>query len=150
MRIKSPKDFWAGLMFIGIGLFFVISARSYDFGSAARMGPAYFPTMLGGLIAIIGFAVLIQSLVVSGGKIAPFPLRLIFLITLALLLFGYLLPLLGVVLALVILIVLSSLAGHEFRFLEALVLASVLTFLCVLVFVKGLGQAFPLWPRFFY
>ena len=150
MRIKSPKDFWAGLMFIGIGLFFVISARSYELGSAARMGPAYFPSMLGGLIAVIGFAVLIQSFVISGGKVAAFPSRLIFLIILALLLFGYLLKFIGLVLALAILIVLSSFAGHEFRFLEALILACVLILLSVLVFVKGLGQPFPLWPNFLY
>ncbi|MDP1992612.1 MAG: tripartite tricarboxylate transporter TctB family protein [Syntrophales bacterium] len=150
MRIKSPKDFWAGLMFIGMGLFFVISARSYELGSMARMGPAYFPTMLGGLTAVIGFAVLVQSVVISGGKVAAFPVRLIFLITFALVLFGYLLQLTGLVPALAILIVLSSFAGHEFRFIEVLILASVLILLCVLVFVKGLGQPFPLWPKFLY
>jgi len=54
IKVKSPKDFWAGLMFIAFGLFFVIGARNYRMGSAARMGPAYFPTMLGGLMAVIG------------------------------------------------------------------------------------------------
>ncbi len=150
MRIKSPKDFWAGLMFIGIGLFFVISARSYELGTAARMGPAYFPTMMGALTAVVGAAVLIQSFVITGEQVAAFPVRLMLFITVALLLFAYLLKLTGLVLALAILVVLSSFAGHQFRFLEAVLLACGLIVLSVLVFVKGLGQPFPLWPKFFY
>lgn len=148
MRIKSSKDFWAGLMFIGIGLFFMIGARNYELGSAARMGPAYFPTMVGGLMAVIGGIVLFQSFVVSGGKVAAFPLLLLFFISLALLLFGYLLHVVGLVLALVLLVVISAFAGHEFKLWEALLLASVLIVLSILVFVMGLGQPFPLWPTF--
>jgi hypothetical protein len=148
MKIKSPKDFWAGLMFIAVGLFFVIGAWNYELGSAARMGPAYFPTMVGGLLAVIGVVVFFLSLVVTGGKVAAFPLRLILFMTVALLLFGYLLKPLGLVAALTLLVVVSALAGHEFKLKEALVLASALIVLSVLVFVKGLGQPFPLWPAF--
>jgi hypothetical protein len=148
MRIKSPKDFWAGLMFIGFGLFFMIGAGNYDLGSAARMGPGYFPTMLGGLLAVIGGAVFFQSLVVSGGRVAAIPLRLLFFITVAVLLFGYFLKPFGLVLSLALLVVVSAFAGHEFRLREAILLAIVLILLSVLVFVKGLGQPFPLWPKF--
>ena len=148
MRIKSPKDFWAGLMFIGIGLFFLIGARNYELGSAARMGPAYFPTMVGGLIAVIGVVVFFQSFVGGGGKVAAFPLRLILFMTAALLLFGYLLKPLGLVAALTLLVVVSAFAGHEFKLKEVLILAFALIVLSVLVFVKGLGQPFPLWPAF--
>ena len=148
MRVKSPKDFWAGLMFIAVGLFFLIGARNYELGSAARMGPAYFPTMVGGLIAVIGVVVFFQSLVVMGGKVAAFPLRLILFMTVALLLFGYLLKPLGLVAALTLLVVVSAFAGHEFKLKEVLVLAFALIVLSVLVFVKGLGQPFPLWPAF--
>lgn len=148
MRIKSPKDFWAGLMFVGFGLFFMIGAGNYDLGSAARMGPAYFPTMLGGMMAVIGGVVFAQSFVVTGGKVAAIPLRLLFFMTAALLLFGYLLKPLGLALALSLLVFVSAFAGHEFRWKEVLILAVALTVLSVLVFVKGLGQPFPLWPRF--
>ena len=148
MKVKSPKDFWAGLMFIAFGLFFMIGARNYELGSAARMGPAYFPTMLGGLISVVGAIVMIQSLVVKGGKVAAIPLRLIFLITVSLLVFGYLLKPLGLVLALALLVVLSAFAGHEFKLKEVLILSVVLVILSVLVFVKGLGLPFPLWPKF--
>ena len=148
MKIKSPKDFWAGLMFIAFGLFFMIGARNYELGSAARMGPAYFPTMLGGLIAVVGAIVMVQSLVVKGGKVAAIPLRLIFLITVSLLVFGYLLKPLGLVLSLALLVVLSAFAGHEFKLKEVLILSVALVILSVLVFVKGLGLPVPLWPKF--
>jgi Tripartite tricarboxylate transporter TctB family len=63
MKIKSPKDFWSGLMFIGSGLFFALWAMEfYQMGTAVRMGPAYFPTVLGFLLAVLGGIVLLQSL----------------------------------------------------------------------------------------
>ena len=148
IRIKSPKDFWAGLMFIAFGLFFMIGGRNYHLGSAARMGPAYFPTMLGGLLAVIGGIVFFRSLAAKGEKVAAIPLRLLFLITLSLLGFAYLLQPIGLVLALVVLIVLSAWAGHEFRLREVLLLSVVLILLSVVVFAKGLGLPFPLWPKF--
>ena len=148
IKIKSPKDFWAGLMFVAFGLFFMVGARNYRLGSAARMGPAYFPMMLGGVLAVIGGIVFFRSLVAKGEKVAAIPLRLLFLITLSLLGFGYLLQPIGLVLALAFLIVLSAWAGHEFRLREVLLLSVVLIILSVGVFAKGLGLPFPLWPKF--
>jgi hypothetical protein len=67
LRIKAPKDFWAGLMFIGFGAFFMIWALThYQMGTAVRMGPAYFPTVLGGLMVFLGALVLIESFAMSG------------------------------------------------------------------------------------
>ena len=148
MKIKNAKDFWAGLMFVAFGLFFAIGARNYQLGSAARMGPAYFPTLLGGLMAVVGGIVFFRSFVLKGGKVAAIPLRLLFFITLSLLVFGYLLKPIGLVMALLCLVVISAFAGHEFRLKEALLLTFVLIILSVLVFVKGLGLPFPLWPKF--
>ena len=66
MKIKSPKDFWSGLMFIGSGLFFMIWGMiHYQMGTAVRMGPAYFPTVLGGLLAVLGAIILAESLLVT-------------------------------------------------------------------------------------
>ncbi len=148
IKIKSPKDFWAGLMFLGFGLFFAIGAGHYRLGSAARMGPGYFPMMLGGLLAVIGGVVFLGSFMTKRGKVAPIPLRLLFLITLSLLGFGYLIQPIGLVLALALLIVLSAWAGHEFRLKEVLLLSVVLIVISVVVFAKGLGLPFPLWPKF--
>jgi putative tricarboxylic transport membrane protein len=148
MKIKSPKNFWAGLMFISFGLFFLMGARNYQLGSASRMGPAYFPTLVAGAITFIGGIVVFQSFAVKGAKVAMIPFRVIFYTTLSLILFGYLLKPLGLVLALVLLVVASGYAGHEFKLKEVLFLSAVLIVLSVLVFVKGLSLPFPLWPQF--
>jgi hypothetical protein len=148
MRIRSPKDFWAGLMFLGIGLAFAVGARHYDLGSAARMAPGYFPTLLGGGMAVVGGIVLGRSLVIRGEKVPAVSFRIVFFITLSLVLFGFLLKPLGLVLALALLVLISAFAGHEFRLGEVGVLSAVLIVLSVVVFVKGLGLPFPLWPRF--
>lgn len=146
MKIKAPKDFWAGLMFIGFGIGFAAVAQNYSMGTAVRMGPAYFPTMLGGLLALLGLAIFIQSLVVEGPKVPQFLFRPLVLIILAIVLFGILLKPLGMVLAAAVLVVLGALGGHEFRWKEVAILYVVLAIFSVLVFVKGLGLPFPVWP----
>ena len=148
MKIKSPKDFWAGLMFSAFGLFFLVVARNYRMGTATSMGPAYFPTVLGGLMAVLGGIVFFQSFALRGGKVPTMSFRPLFLIILSLLVFGYLLKPIGMVLALALLIVVSAFAGHEFKRKEVLILAVVLILFSVLVFGKGLGLPFPLWPKF--
>ncbi len=91
MRIKSPKDFWAGLMFIGIGGFFMIWALAhYQMGTAVRMGPAYFPTLLGGLLAVLGAIVLLEAFVLKAegpGAQLKLPFNIVDLV-LALVIFG--------------------------------------------------------------
>ena len=148
MKIKSPKDFWAGLMFIAFGLFFLVVSRNYQMGSAVRMGPAYFPTVLGGIMAVLGAIVFFQSLVVNGEKVPRFSFKPIFFISLALVLFGYLLKPLGFVLDLVVLTFVCAFGGHEFRAKEVTILTVILVIFSVLVFVKGLTLPFPLWPDF--
>ncbi len=148
MKVKSPKDFWAGLMFCAIGLFFVIVAHHYRMGSAKSMGPGYFPTMLGGLMAVLGAVVFFRSFVVRGERVKAMSFRPLFLIVLSLLVFGCLLKTIGMVLALAFLVIVSELAGHEFRLKEVIILSAGLIVFSVLAFVKGLGLPFPLWPRF--
>ena len=148
MEIRSPKDFWAGLMFSAIGLFFLVVARNYRMGTATNMGPAYFPTVLGGLMAVVGAIVFLQSFVVKGEKVPPLYFRPIFFVILSLLLFGYLLKPIGLVLALGFLLGVSAFAGHESRLKEVLILSIALILFSVLVFVKGLRLPFPLWPKF--
>jgi hypothetical protein len=148
MQIKSPKNFWAGLMFSAFGLFFLVDARNYRLGTATKMGPAYFPTVLGGLMAVLGAIIFFQSFVVKGQKVSAMSFRPLFFIILGLLLFGYLLESVGLVIALALLIVISALAGYQFKLKEALILSALLIVFSVLVFVKGLGLPFPLWPKF--
>ncbi len=148
MKIKNAKDFWAGLIFMAFGLFFFLAARNYDMGAATRMGPAYFPTVLGGLITVLGCIVFLQSLVVKGGNVPSMSLRPLLTISLSLIIFGYLVRPLGLVLALALLVFVSALVGHEFKLKEVFFLSVGLIFLSVLVFVMGLGLSFSIWPRF--
>ena len=148
MKIKSPQDFWAGLMFIVFGLFFLIVARDYQMGTAVRMGPGYFPTVLGGILAVLGTIVLLTSLAVAGPKVPKLSFKPIFFISLALILFGYLLKPIGFVLSVVVLVFVAAFGGHEFKLKEVAILAVILVIFSVLVFVKGLTLPFPLWPAF--
>ena len=149
MKIKSPKDFWAGLMFIGSGLFFVIWALiHYQMGTAVRMGPAYFPAMLGGLLAVLGFFVLLGSFAIEGPPVPQFSYRPLILISVGCVLYGYLMKPLGLVGATAALVYVSALGGHEFNWKEVTILYIILMAFSWLVFVKGLTLPFPVWPEF--
>jgi putative tricarboxylic transport membrane protein len=147
MRIKSPKDFWSGLMFMGFGLFAAVWAVThYQMGSAVRMGPAYFPAVLGGLLAVLGLIIFLGSFVMEGPKVPPIHFRPLVMITIGVLLYGYLMKPAGLVISTAALVVVGALGGHEFRWKEVVILAVLLIIFSVLVFVKGLGLPFPLWP----
>jgi len=151
MKIKSQRDFWAGLMFVGIGIGFAWGATHYRFGSSAQPGPGYFPLGLGLMLAAIGALVLFKSLTLEadgGDPIGPVAWKPLLVVLGSVALFGALLPLLGLIPTLPVLIVISALAGDEFHLAEALVNAAVLTLGSWLVFIKGLGLIIPLWPSF--
>jgi Tripartite tricarboxylate transporter TctB family len=147
MKIKSPKDFWSGLMFIASGLFFAIWAVThYQMGTAVRMGPAYFPTMLGGLLVVLGLVILAGSLAMAGPKVPEFFFRPLLMVSLGLVLYGYLMKPLGLVGATAALVYVGVLGGHEYRWKEVTILYVILMLFSWLVFVKGLSLPFPLWP----
>ena len=147
MKIKSPKDFWAGLMFIGFGAFALIWAQmNFQMGTAVRMGPGYFPTVLGGILAVLGVFILIESLAIEGPKVPHFYFRPLLFIVAANLAFAYLMKPLGLVLALVALVFVSAFGGHEYKFREVAILTVVMIVISVLVFVKALTLPFPIWP----
>jgi hypothetical protein len=148
MKVKSPKDFWAGLMFIGFGLFFVAWALThYQMGTAVRMGPAYFPAVLGGMLAVLGLIVFSGSFAVEGPPVPAFALRPLILISVACVLYGYLMKPLGLVGATAALVFVSAAGGHEFKFKEVFILFVVLIIFSWAVFVKGLTLPFPMWPE---
>jgi len=148
MRIRSPKDFWAALMFIGLGLFFVAwSATHYQMGSTLRMGPGYFPAVLGGVLALLGVVILAGSLVLEGAKLPHMSLRPLFWVIASIVAYGYLMQPFGLVLSTFVLVSLSAIGGHEFRWREVGLLSLVLVLFSVLVFVKGLTLPFPLCPQ---
>jgi cellulose synthase/poly-beta-1,6-N-acetylglucosamine synthase-like glycosyltransferase len=146
MKIKAPRDFWAGLMFIAFGVGFGWVAQNYQMGTSVRMGPAYFPTMLGGLLALIGLAIFIQSFIATGPSVAKFYYRPLILIVVATVLFGILLKPLGLVLSVAVLVGIGAFGGFEFKAKEVAILYVVLAIFSVYVFVRGLGLPIPVWP----
>jgi hypothetical protein len=142
--ILNNKDVWAGLMLIAIGAAAMFFARSYPFGTALRMGPGYFPMILGGLLILFGLYTFTAGLR-SGERIAgSWPLRALVIVPLSLVLFGVLVERAGFVPAMIVLIFGSATASTEFRFLEVLLFSLALTALCAAVFVWGLGLPYPL------
>jgi hypothetical protein len=150
MRIKHPADFWSGVMFLLLGLGFAGFAQDYEMGSAQRMGPAYFPTTLGALLALLGLIIAIKGLVRAApdGEIERFHFGPLLIVVGAVALFAFLLRPAGLVVALLALIGVSAYASHEFRLREAVPLAIFLVVLVLAVFVWGLGMVIPIWPAF--
>jgi hypothetical protein len=148
MRIKSPRDFWAGLMFIGFGLFFAIWATAhYQMGTAVRMGPAYFPVLLGGLLGVLGLIIFAGAFTMEGTPVPAFALRPLILISVGCVLYGYLMKPLGLVGATAALVFVSAAGGHEFKWKEVTIVYVVLMIFSWAVFVKGLTLPFPMWPE---
>ncbi|MBS1176865.1 MAG: rane protein [Proteobacteria bacterium] len=151
MKIKSQKDFWSGLMFIVAGVGFAIGATNYSFGTSARPGPGYFPFGLGILLAVLGAMVLFKALTIEsegGDPVGDIGWRPLILIVLGVVVFGLALPRLGMILSLPILIMISSLAGDEFKLKEVIINIIVLTIGSWAIFIKGLSLVIPLWPAF--
>jgi hypothetical protein len=150
VRVRHQKDFWSGVMFLVIGLAFAGLAQRYDLGTAQRMGPGYFPTALGGLLAVLGLAIAIRALrrAERGSDIERFHFGPLAVVLGAVALFAMLLRPAGLVAALLVLVGVSAYASHEFRLREVVPLAVFLVGLVLAVFVWGLGMVVPVWPAF--
>ena len=146
MRIRAPKDFWSGVMFCGFAVVAILAARGYSSGTAGKMGPGYFPLLLGGLLAALGAILIARSLVLSGEPVARFHIVPLAVIATAVCLFGVMIEPLGLVLSLAVLTLLSARAGAQFRLLETVALAAALIVFSVGVFVYALGLPINIWP----
>jgi hypothetical protein len=138
------KDFWSGVMLIVIGAGALIIARNYPVGTSLRMGPGYFPSLLGGLLAVGGLYLVAKGFRSSDMIESGWSLRALVILPLALVLFGFLMDHAGFIPASLVVIIGSALAGKEFNLVEVLALAAGLTFLSVVVFIWGLGLPYPL------
>jgi len=145
-KIPRPKDFYAGLLFVAFGVFAIIIARNYPLGTAARMGPGYFPRLLGILLIVLGAAL---SLIALRGRGTPLPgwkWRPVSIVLLSVVAFGLVLTHVGLVLSTIGLIVVASTASQEFRLRESVISGILLAALSVGVFVIGLKLQLPIWP----
>jgi hypothetical protein len=142
--LRNNKDFLAGLLFVVLGGLAVALARDYPIGSTMRMGPGYFPTVLGGILLLFGVYVLLRG-VRSGDKVkGEWGYRPLALIALSIVLFGFLLDRVGMVPAIVATLFVAAAAGREFRLKEVLLLAVAMTAFSVAVFSYGLKLPYPL------
>ena len=159
MRIKSQKDFFAGLLFLALGVAFAWGATTYNVGTGARMGPGYFPLMLGVVLAIMGAVEVIKSMVVeteTGDKVGKFVWRPVGYIVGANLAFGVLLgglpsiklPAMGLIVAIFALTIISARAGSEFKWKEILILSAILAVGSYLAFILLLKLQIQVWPTF--
>lgn len=159
MNIKSQKDFFSGLVFVIVGVGYAIGATNYKIGEGARMGPGYFPLMLGVLLAILGVVVIFKSMVVEtmdGDKVGSIAWKPLFFIIAANLAFGVLLgglpsikfPSFGLIVAIYALVPIAALAGDEFKLKEVLILATILAAASWVAFIWALKLQFPVWPSF--
>jgi hypothetical protein len=159
MKIKSQKDFFSGLMFMAAGIAFAWGATNYTIGEGARMGPGYFPLMLGILLAAVGLFVVFEALVVEtedGEPIGKFAWKPLLFIIGSNVVFGICLggipklgiPALGLIVGIYALTFIASMAGDEHKTKEVLVLATVLAIMSYLAFIVLLKLQFPVWPSF--
>lgn len=142
--IRNPRDFWAGLIYIGIGLSAFYIALDYEMGTAVRMGPGYFPRVLAIVLALIGFASLLRSFLRPGEAVGRLAWRAALLVLGATAIFGLLVRGAGLALGLLVLVLISAYASRQFRLPSTVLLAAGLAVFSFLVFLKGLGIPLPL------
>jgi hypothetical protein len=146
--IRHPKDFWAGILFIAFGGGAVLISSDYPIGTAGRMGPGYFPVVLGSLLVLIGLITLGRSFFTKGEPIGKLAIKETVLVIAGILLFGFTVRDAGIVPAVFLVILVSSLASAKFRLLPMLIMAAGSALFCWLAFVYFLGlplQAFGPW-----
>jgi hypothetical protein len=138
------------VLFTLIGLAFAIIVKAYEYpmGTSSRMGPGYFPFVLGCIMAVLGLVIIVQSLASRGGPVTKFAWRPLIWVLSGFVIFGLTAKLLGLVIAIVLLVLISSFGGHEHKWKEAIISSVILSAGSVGVFVYGLKLPFPIWPEF--
>jgi hypothetical protein len=145
LRVKSPQDFGAAILFLTIGVAGIYFGRDLTFGTASRMGPGYFPTILSSIIVLIGVIVGLRSVAVEGPPIEPVKLRPLLFILIAILAFGYLIEQIGLAITTAGLAIFAAYARQDVHLKETIVLAVLLSAFAVGVFAYALGQPLPIW-----
>jgi Tripartite tricarboxylate transporter TctB family len=145
IRVKSPQDFWAGILFVLFGCVAIWIGRNYAFGTLTRMGPGYLPAVLSWALVAIGGVLTVRALALDGPAIEPSRVMPQLFILAAIVVFALTIERLGLALAVALVALTAAFASRDMRWLEALALALGLAALCVLLFVHLLGQPFTVW-----
>jgi putative tricarboxylic transport membrane protein len=144
--IRNPKDFWAGVLFIAFGGAACVIALDYAMGTAARMGPGYFPRVLGLMLCALGALLVLRSFKLQGAPLSFPTFKPIAIVLASVLLFGLVVNKVGLVIATLLLVLVASTASHEYRWRESIVAAIALAVFVVVAFRYGLGLQLPTWP----
>jgi drug/metabolite transporter (DMT)-like permease len=146
--IKNPRDFWAGVMFLAVGGLFAGIALTYKLGTAARMGPGFFPFALGVLLAVLGLAILLASLRErnKGPGVEKFHWMPVFWVLMPIVVFGFGLKIAGMIVMGLFVVIVSSIGSEEFKLKPTVWLAIGLVIFCSLAFVAALKLPIPLCP----
>lgn len=150
MQLKNKQDFWSGVMFVVLGAGFALGATEYSMGTAARMGPGYFPFWLGVLLAALGVYIALTALKPSAEntEVGRFDWPILFIIIGSVVGLGVVFDFLGVYISVFLLVFFSSMASYQFSWKVAACTGIALSLFTWAAFVKGLGLIFPLWPSF--
>jgi len=150
MHIKNQQDFWSGLMFSAVGIAFALGATKYSMGTAARMGPGYFPFWLGVLLALLGAVVALGALRAKAEetKVDPFHWKVAGIIIGSTVLCGLTFQFLGVYISIFLLVALCSIAAHDYHWQISFATGIFMALFTWLAFIEGLGLVFPRWPSF--
>lgn len=146
---RNAKDFWTGLIYLFVGSGALIISRDYDMGTAVKMGPAYFPTLLSVLLMVIGVISVLRSFFKSGSPIGVVAWKGLVLIVASTLLFGMIVRGAGLLLALPLLVIVSASASARFSWKTSLAEAVGITVFCIVIFLKGLGVPLPILGSWF-
>ena len=150
IRIRGEKDLGIGVIYLALGLVGFIVARNYSFGTAGRMGPGYFPTIISALLITFGLVTIVKGLARDGERIGSINWKGLTLVTLSVCAFGFLLETTGLAVALTALILISAAASERFRFeIRPLIGLIALNIFCLAVFVEGLGLPMPIIGEWF-
>ncbi len=147
MRIRSQTDFWCGLLFVAVGAAVIVLAQEYRFGTSARMGPGYFPTLLGSLMAVLGLTLALPALAIDGERLPKLHWRPLAMVLLGIAVFGITLEYLGFVAAIFALVAVAGLADPDLKPIEIALVALFMVLFSTGIFVLLLGLPIRLWPN---
>lgn len=145
LKVKSPQDLGAGVVFLLIGLAGIVLGRDLDFGSARNMGPGYFPVLISGFIVLIGAIVAGRSFSIEGPAVERLQVRPLLMLLVALAVFSFLIREIGVVLTSILMMIVAAYARPNVNIIETVVFAVCVATFVAVVFVFGLNQPMPLW-----
>lgn len=146
IRLKSPQDFFAGLMFMAFGAVGAWVAQRYPFGTSVRMGPGYLPVVISWCMVTLGVIIAARGVVLTGPPVALIRLRPTLLVLGAVLVYAFSIERLGLAISVFLVTALSALGNTAVRLAETAILGVVLAVFCVLVFVYGLSIPLSVWP----